>query len=954
VLWGYTSVMINEIKIRGANVHNLKNVSLELPRNKLIIFTGLSGSGKSSLAFDTIYAEGQRRYMESLSSYARQFLDQMDKPDVESIEGLSPAISIDQKQSSHNPRSTVGTVTEIYDYIRLLYGSIGIPHCPSCNTPIHSMSVQEMVERLFQWEINTKVIIFSPVVTKRKGEHKDILDNIQKQGYSRVYINGEFFRLTDSISLDKNKFHSIDIVVDRVKITEENRSRIFQSVESAISASNGLVRLENLDASESVLFSEQLSCPACDVSIEELSPRLFSFNSPLGACASCNGLGDIKDFDPHLVVEKPRNPLKTCTGKVINLEGTYYGKSLNRFAKSYGFDLETPFNELSESQKNIFLYGQETAVEDNPYITHSHEDYGVGYGQWEGVITNLRRRYFQTRSEGMRFFFRSYMSAKTCQSCEGSRLRPTARSVLMQGHAIHDLMALNVASLLTLFESMIFTEKEQEIVGQVTKEILKRLVFLKNVGLDYLTLDRKATTLSGGEFQRIRLATQIGAGLTGVLYVLDEPSIGLHQRDNERLIQTLKHLRDLGNTVIVVEHDEETIREADYIVDIGPGAGRLGGNITFSGDQAAFKASDVSVTAKYVYGKTSIPIPKKRRSPKGKGELTLLGAEENNLKCLDVTFPLGRMIGITGVSGSGKSSLIHDVLHKALMRHFHKSKERPGKHKEILGLENIDKLITIDQSPIGRTPRSNPATYTGVFTPLRELFSQTREAKIRGYKPGRFSFNVRGGRCEACQGDGVLKIEMHFLSDVYIECDVCKGKRYNQETLEVRYKGHSISDILRMTVNEASELFDAHPAINSKLKTLQDVGLGYIHLGQNATTLSGGEAQRIKLAKELSKLGTGKTLYLLDEPTTGLHFEDIKLLLSVFDRLVNAGNTIIVIEHNLDVIKTVDHIIDIGPEGGDKGGRIVAQGTPEQIAEKNGSHTGKFLKKVLHSHTVSV
>ena len=939
--------MLENIKILGANVHNLKNVSVTLPRNKLIVFTGLSGSGKSSLAFDTIYAEGQRRYMESLSAYARQFLDQMDKPDVEYIEGLSPAISIDQKQSSHNPRSTVGTVTEIYDYFRLLFGSIGIPHCPTCEQPIQSMSIQEMVDTVLNWNDDTKLMIMAPVVKEKKGEHKDLLEKLQKDGFSRVKINDDVLRLSDPISLDKNKKHTIQVVVDRLKITEENRPRISQSIEAAVLLSEGLVLIENMDENTEHLYSEHLSCVTCNVALEELSPRLFSFNSPLGACPSCNGLGDIKDFDPDLVVERPEGPIKTCTGKVINLDGTFYGKSANRTAKKYGFDLNTPYSELTEVQRNIFLYGQEEAVEDNPYVTHDNEEYAGMFADWEGLITNLRRRYFQTKSEGMRFFFRSYMSSKTCQVCKGARLRPTATAVTVHGTSINTLMAMNVAELLNTINGMPFTEKEVEIITQIQKEINHRLSFLENVGLEYLTLDRKAGSLSGGEFQRIRLATQIGAGLTGVLYVLDEPSIGLHQRDNERLIKTLKHLRDLGNTLIVVEHDEDTIKEADYIVDIGPGAGKNGGNITFAGDQKAFQATNDSLTAEYIHGKNEIPVPKSRRKPKDKGTLSIIGATENNLQDVSVDFPLGKLISVTGVSGSGKSSLIHEVLHKGLMRHFHKSKERPGKHKEIKGLEHIDKVITIDQSPIGRTPRSNPATYTGLFSPLRDLFAQTREAKVRGYKPGRFSFNVKGGRCEACEGDGVIKIEMHFLSDVYVECDVCRGKRYNQETLEVKYKGYSISDVLKMTVNDACSAFEAHPSIYNKLKTLQDVGLGYIHLGQNATTLSGGEAQRIKLAKELSKLGTGKTLYLLDEPTTGLHFEDIKKLLEVFKRLVDVGNTIIVIEHNLDVIKTADHIIDIGPEGGVKGGTVVAEGTPEQVAKNKVSFTGKFLQKLL-------
>ncbi len=939
--------MLENIIIEGARVHNLKNVSLTLPRNSLIVFTGLSGSGKSSLAFDTIYAEGQRRYMESLSAYARQFLDQMSKPDVDRIEGLSPAISIDQKSSSHNPRSTVGTVTEIYDYFRLLFGSVGIPHCPCCGRPIRSMSIQEITDTVLKWTLDTKLMVMSPVVNEKKGEHKEILESLKKAGFSRAKINGEVHRLDDTIELDKNKKHTIQIIVDRIKLTPESRTRLFQSIETAATQSKGLVLIENLAKKEEILFSESLSCPDCQVALEELSPRLFSFNSPLGACPDCNGLGERLDFDPELVIEFPHKACKKSTGKVINLDNTFYGKAANRTAKEFGFTLDAIYNDLTEEQRNILLYGDTKPVEDNPFMTHENEEYAGMYADWEGVITNLRRRYFQTKSQSMRQFFKSYMSSKKCQSCKGARLRPAALSVHIHGHSVNTLLAMNIEQLLETVDAIPFTQKELDIIIQVKKEIIKRLSFLKNVGLDYLTLDRKSGTLSGGEFQRIRLATQIGAGLTGVLYVLDEPSIGLHQRDNERLIETLKHLRDLGNTLVVVEHDEDTIREADYVVDIGPGAGVLGGNIIFAGTQEELMKDTTSTTALYIQGKLKIDVPKTRRNPLEKGVLTLVEAEENNLQKVTVDFPLGRLLCITGVSGSGKSSLMEDVLHKALMRHFHKTKIRPGKHKEILGLENIDKVITIDQSPIGRTPRSNPSTYTGLFGPLRELFSETREAKMRGYKPGRFSFNVKGGRCEACEGDGVLKIEMHFLSDVYVDCDVCNGRRYNEETLEVLFKGKSISDILRMTVNQAASLLESQPAIHKKLKTLQDVGLGYICLGQNSTTLSGGEAQRIKLAKELSKVGTGETLYLLDEPTTGLHFEDIKKLLEVLNRLVDAGNSVFVIEHNLDVIKTADYIIDIGPDGGHKGGQIIAYGTPEEVAHVKESHTARFLAPLL-------
>jgi excinuclease ABC subunit A len=939
-----------EISIVGAKVHNLKNVSLEIPKNKLVVFTGLSGSGKSSLAFDTIYAEGQRRYIESLSAYARQFLGKLDKPDVEQIEGLSPAISIDQKSASHNPRSTVGTVTEIYDYLRLLYASVGIPHCSECGKVVESQSPQEIVDHLFKkhgLDEAVQFVIMAPLVKEKKGEHKDLFEKVKKEGFSRVRVDGKIARISDEINLDKKKKHTIEIVVDRLSVNEENRARLFESVETALGQGLGLVLVQDTENNEETVYSEMFACPDCNIGFAEISPRLFSFNSPVGACKNCNGLGEKLDFDSDLVIEFPQEAIRQCTGKIINLDASFTSQWVNRTIVPYGFDIDTRYCDLTEEQKNILLYGTSEEVEENPYITGDGvPDYEGVYGNFEGIITNLRRRFFQTKSEGMRFFFRSYMSSKTCDVCLGQRLKKEALAVLVANKNITELTGMSVKNLISFFDNLKFTQKEEEIAKQILKEIKERLGFLFNVGLEYITLIRKSDTLSGGEFQRIRLATQIGSGLTGVLYVLDEPSIGLHQKDNQKLIEALIRLKDLGNTLIVVEHDEETMKRAEHIVDIGPGAGRHGGEIVFSGSYEELLKSDRSLTAQYLNGKKAIEVPLKRR--KGNGDkLVLKGARENNLKNLDVKFPLGNLVCVTGVSGSGKSSLIQDILYPAMMKFFYKSKPRPGKHDSIEGLEHIDNVITIDQSPIGRTPRSNPATYVGVFTAIRELFTATKEAKIRGYKAGRFSFNVKGGRCEACEGDGLIKIEMHFLSDVYVTCDVCKGKRYNEQTLEVKYKGNTISDVLKMTVSEAQEAFENIPQINKKLITLQDVGLGYIHLGQSATTLSGGEAQRIKLAKELSKRSTGKTLYLLDEPTTGLHFEDIRKLLSVLDRLVNAGNTIIVIEHNLDVIKTADHIIDLGPEGGDKGGQIVACGTPEDVAKVKASFTGQYLKSVL-------
>jgi excinuclease ABC subunit A len=938
--------MLTDIKVLGARVHNLKNISVTLPRNALIVFTGLSGSGKSSLAFDTIFAEGQRRYMESLSSYARQFLDKMDKPDVDAIEGLSPAISIDQKTASHNPRSTVGTVTEIYDYLRLLFASIGHPHCPKCKNPIQRQSVQEIMDAILTHMRDQQVTIMAPVIRGKKGEHRGVLETAQKDGFVRVRVNGTLYRLDeDWPTLEKTKKHDIDIVVDRITVSEAESPRLFESLETALRAADGLVSVVAGDTT--TVFSEHLACSACQFSIPEMSPRLFSFNAPAGACPECKGLGDKLDFDPDLVIEFPEKSLRACTGKVINIDNTYYGQACAKTGKLMGFTLDTKYEALTEAQRNIFLYGVPDAVEDNPFMKSSEVRGTRQYGGWEGLLTNLRRRYVNTPSEGMRLFFQSYMSAKPCHVCQGARLRPEAIAVTIGGLGIHDLCQQSIGDLLVWMQALALTDKEREIVGRVHREIISRVGFLTHVGLHYLTLSRKSNGLSGGEFQRIRLATQIGAGLTGVLYVLDEPSIGLHQRDNHRLIEALIRLRDIGNTLIVVEHDEDMVRIADHVVDIGPRAGRHGGHVVFSGSVDDLLKCETSMTGDYLSGRKRIEVPAKRREVSESRMLTIHGARENNLQNITVNFPLGCLVGVTGVSGSGKSTLITDILQPALMRHFYKSKERPGLHDRITGFDHLDKVILIDQSPIGRTPRSNPATYTGLFTPLRELFATTREAKIRGYGPGRFSFNVKGGRCESCQGDGLVKIEMHFLSDVFVTCEVCKGKRYNTQTLEVKYKGYNISDVLNMTVDDASDLFAAVPSIRSKLVTLQDVGLGYVQLGQNATTLSGGEAQRIKLAKELSKRSTGKTVYLLDEPTTGLHFADIAHLLEVLNRLVDAGNTVIVIEHNLDVIKVADYLIDLGPEGGSGGGQVVAMGSPEVVAATAGSHTGMFLKGLL-------
>jgi len=937
----YTMTMLEEIIVSGARVHNLKNISVTIPRNSLTVITGLSGSGKSSLAFDTIYAEGQRRSMESLSAYARQFLDQLDKPDVDHIQGLSPAISIDQKQGSKNPRSTIGTVTEIYDYFRLLFAAIGKPSCPTCKTPIQSMSIQEMVQALAHYHDNDVLMIQAPLIDNRKGEFQELFNTYLKKGFRRVLVNGEIKRLDEPITLAKTKKHTIQLIVDRITKDPDNESRLFQSLETACEESQGLVHVQNETTQTSHLFSEKLSCPTCNFSLKELSTRLFSFNSPMGACETCHGLGEFKDFDPDLIVIDHHKPLTTSFCKLIG-HRTRFKNLISEAALAFQIDLNQPYRLLSETDKNILFYGTETI----DFKTYSSTSTKIENPLWEGIIPLMRTQFNHTYSEGRRFYFRSFMTARTCARCQGNRLNESASNVSVGNYTLADLMNAQIKDLLPRIQTLPMTEKEADITKQVKKEIINRLTFLNNVGLGYISLNRKSASLSGGEFQRIRLATQIGSALTGVLYVLDEPSIGLHQRDNEKLLETLLNLRNLGNTLLVVEHDDATIKRADHVIEIGPGAGLKGGNIEFSGSQQDFQGSSC-LTANYITGKNNIPTPTHRRNPKNKGELTITNVTENNLKNISVTFPLGKFICVTGVSGSGKSTLIYDVLYRALMRHFYTSKERPGSFKSLEGLEHIDSIITIDQTAIGRTPRSNPATYIGVFSAIRDLFCKTKEARIRGYKPGRFSFNVKGGRCETCEGDGVIKIEMHFLSDVYVNCDVCNGKRYNQETLEVTYKGYSISDVLEMSVNQACELFEAIPSIYNKIKTIQAVGLGYIKLGQNATTLSGGEAQRVKLAKELSKRNTGKTLYLLDEPTTGLHFEDIKCLLTVLNQLVDGGNTLIVIEHNLDVIKTADHIIDIGPEGGDLGGTVVATGTPEELAKSKRSYTGKFLKPLL-------
>ena len=933
--------MKDKIIVKGAKVHNLKNVSLEIPRDKLIVFTGLSGSGKSSLAFDTIYAEGQRRYVESLSSYARQFLGQMDKPDVESIEGLSPAISIDQKTTSRNPRSTVGTVTEIYDYLRLLYARVGVPHCPKCGKEITQQSVDQIVDQIMELKERSKIMILAPIIRGRKGTHEKVLENIKKQGFVRARIDGEIYDLTeDEIKLEKNIKHNIEAVVDRIIVKDGIEGRLTDSIETSLKMAEGLV-LVNIIGEEDRLYSEHFACADCGISIDELAPRMFSFNSPFGKCERCDGLGTLMEIDEDLVV--PNKDL-SIRGGAISTWGDSRMKEeswtycvLKALMEKYNFDLDTPYKDLPKKVQEVLMYGEPEKLK----VTYTKENVTAVYNHsFEGEINNLRRRYMETNSDTMKAEIEKYMSDNPCPKCKGARLKPEALAVTVGGKNIFEFTSMAIREELDFINSINFSEKDKIISSQIIKEIQSRLSFLINVGLDYLDLARKAGTLSGGEAQRIRLATQIGSQLMGVLYILDEPSIGLHQRDNDRLISTLKQLRDVGNTLIVVEHDEDTMREADYIVDIGPGAGEHGGKIVASGTLDEIMSNENSLTGKYLTGAKKVELPEERR--KGNGNfITVKGAKENNLKNVTAKFPLGTLTMVTGVSGSGKSTLVNEILYKGLNKIVNKAKDLPGKFKEITGYENIDKIIDIDQSPIGRTPRSNPATYTGTFDIIRELFSQTQEAKMRGYKPGRFSFNVKGGRCEACSGDGIIKIEMQFLSDVY------KGKRYNRETLEVKYKGKNIADVLNMTVEEALEFFENIPRIKNKLQTLMDVGLGYIRLGQPSTQLSGGEAQRIKLAYELSKRSTGKTLYILDEPTTGLHIHDVNRLVKILQRLVDGGNTVIVIEHNLDMIKCADYIVDLGPEGGDKGGTIIATGTPEKIAGAKESYTGKYLKKYL-------
>ena len=940
--------MKNKIIIKGAKVHNLKNVSLEIPRDKLVVFTGLSGSGKSSLAFDTIYAEGQRRYVESLSAYARQFLGQMNKPDVEYIEGLSPAISIDQKTTSKNPRSTVGTITEIYDYLRLLYARVGVPHCPKCGKEITQQSVDQIIDKVMELEERAKIQVLAPVVRGRKGVHEKILENIKKNGFIRARIDGEIYDLTeDEVKLEKNKKHNIEAVVDRLVIKEGIEGTLSNSVETALKLGDGLVIINEIGG-EDTLYSEKFSCPDCGISIEELAPRMFSFNSPFGKCDYCDGLGSLIEIDENLVI--PNKDLSimegaiACWGEGRLKDDSWTFAFLKALSKEYDFDLNTPIKDLPKKIVNILLYGTEGKRLKVDYVK---EGVKATYNSaWEGEINSLQRRYRETNSDIIKGDIEQYMSNNHCPKCKGARLNKEALAVTVGDKNIYEFTTLSIKEELDFIKGVNFSEKDRIISEQIIKEIVSRLEFLVNVGLDYLNLSRSSGTLSGGEAQRIRLATQIGSALMGVLYILDEPSIGLHQRDNDKLIQTLKHLRDVGNTVIVVEHDEDTIREADYVVDIGPGAGEHGGKIVAAGTVEEIKKCDNSLTAKYLTGEKKIETPTERRKGNG-NKITVSKAKENNLKNVTVDFPLGVLTMVTGVSGSGKSTLVNEILYKGLNKLINKSKNPVGAHKEIKGYENIDKIIDIDQSPIGRTPRSNPATYTGTFDIIRELFSQTPEAKMRGYKPGRFSFNVKGGRCEACSGDGIIKIEMQFLSDVYVPCEVCKGKRYNRETLEVKYKGKNIDDILNMTVEEGLEFFDHIPRIKNKLQTLYDVGLGYIRLGQPSTQLSGGEAQRIKLAYELSKRSTGKTLYILDEPTTGLHIDDVNRLVQILQRLVDAGNSVVVIEHNLDMIKCADYIIDLGPEGGDKGGTIVATGTPEEICKIKKSYTGQYLSKIL-------
>jgi excinuclease ABC subunit A len=951
----------DKIFVHGAREHNLKNIDVEIPRDKFVVITGISGSGKSSLAFDTIYAEGQRRYVESLSAYARQFLGQMEKPSVDQIEGLSPAVSIDQRGVSHNPRSTVGTVTEIYDYLRLLFARIGIPHCPHCGRVITQQSAEQIVDSILELAPGTRIVILAPLVKDRKGHHQRIFEDVRKAGYVRVRVNGELRDVDEEIELERYKKHTIEAVVDRLIVPESPeelesfRSRLTDSVETALPLGDGVVIVTDVTSEppRDLLFSEHFACAHCGISLGEIEPRTFSFNSPHGACSTCQGIGTKMEIDPDLVI--PDRSLSLSQGALhpwsrrSTSEG-YFSQLIKAVADHHGFSTEVPVRELTADQIDILLYGNRGEDITLRYRNHRGkiQRYTTTY---EGVIPNLERRYRETNSDYIRGEIEQYMSTHPCPGCGGKRLKPESLAVIVAGNSIDQVTAMSVSQALRFFEvaPKELSERELAIGERILKEIRERLGFMVNVGLDYLTLDRSATTLAGGEAQRLRLATQIGSQLMGVLYILDEPSIGLHQRDNKRLINTLMQMRDLGNTLLVVEHDEETMRSADYIIDLGPGAGDHGGYVVAAGTIQDIVAAPASITGQYLSGKRSIPVPDTRRSGNGES-LVIQGAAEHNLKEIDVTIPLGKFICITGVSGSGKSTLLVEVLYRRLAMMLHRAKAKAGRHKDVLGVDHLDKVINIDQSPIGRTPRSNPGTYTNVFTYVRELFASLPEAKIRGYKPGRFSFNVKGGRCEACQGDGIIKIEMHFLPDIYVPCEVCKGKRFNRETLQVRYKGRSIADVLDMTVEECVEFFDKIPRIKRKLKTLWDVGLGYIKLGQSSTTLSGGEAQRIKLSRELSKRATGQTLYILDEPTTGLHFEDIQRLLDVLNRLVDAGNTVIVIEHNLDVIKCADWIIDLGPEGGEEGGYVIAEGTPEEITRMPHSYTGQFLKRVLDGH----